>query len=169
VVGLKPTHGLIDSSGAFAAPTICEVGPITRTVEDAALLLEALTGAPYAESLLRPTRPTRIGVPRRHIEAAESDRQIGAAFADARGRRPFHGRRARDACGAGAHRGSRPERQGTTPHRRRSDLHRAIQPDGPPRDLDPRRHEHRGHSYGVPAHWSRARRSRSPVAGSPVR
>ena len=83
VVGLKPTHGLIDSSGTFAAPTICEVGPITRTIEDAALLLDALTGAPYAESLLRPTRPTRIGVPRRHIEAAESDRQIGTAFEDA--------------------------------------------------------------------------------------
>ena len=83
VVGLKPTHGLIDSSGAFAAPTICEVGPITRTVEDAALLLEALTGASSAESLQRPTRPTRIGVPGRHIEAAGSDRQIAVAFENA--------------------------------------------------------------------------------------
>src|SRR5207237_8996378 len=83
VVGLKPTHGLIDSSAAFAAPTICEVGPITRTVEDAALLLEALTGASYAESLHRPTRPRRIGVPGRHIEAAGSVRQIAVAFQNA--------------------------------------------------------------------------------------
>ena len=83
VVGLKPTHALVDSSGALGAPTICEVGPITRTVEDAALLLEALTGSTYAEDLRRPMRRTRIGVPRRHIDAAHSDPQIEAAFTDA--------------------------------------------------------------------------------------
>jgi aspartyl-tRNA(Asn)/glutamyl-tRNA(Gln) amidotransferase subunit A len=83
VVGLKPTHGLIDASGAFAVPTICEVGPITRSVEDAALLLGALAGGSYVDRLRQPPKRARIGVPRRHIDLAQPDPQIAAAFAEA--------------------------------------------------------------------------------------
>jgi aspartyl-tRNA(Asn)/glutamyl-tRNA(Gln) amidotransferase subunit A len=83
VVGLKPTHGLIDASGAFAVPTICEVGPITRSVEDAALLLGALAGGSYVDRLRQPPKQARIGVPRRHIDLAQPDPQIAAAFAEA--------------------------------------------------------------------------------------
>jgi aspartyl-tRNA(Asn)/glutamyl-tRNA(Gln) amidotransferase subunit A len=85
VVGLKPTHGLIDSTGAFGAPSICEVGPIARTVEDVALLLGAMAGTPraYVENLERPSRRARIGVPRRYIDQARPDPQIAAAFAEA--------------------------------------------------------------------------------------
>jgi aspartyl-tRNA(Asn)/glutamyl-tRNA(Gln) amidotransferase subunit A len=85
VVGLKPTHGLIDASGAFAAPTICEVGPITRSVEDAALVLAALVGgrALYVDGVRRLPERGRVGIPRRHIELAHADPEIAAAFADA--------------------------------------------------------------------------------------
>jgi aspartyl-tRNA(Asn)/glutamyl-tRNA(Gln) amidotransferase subunit A len=85
VVGLKPTHGLIDASGAFGAPTICEIGPITRSVEDAALLLGALVGGSqaYLESMQRPQKGARIGVLSRHIDLAQPDPQISAAFSEA--------------------------------------------------------------------------------------
>jgi aspartyl-tRNA(Asn)/glutamyl-tRNA(Gln) amidotransferase subunit A len=84
-VGLKPTHGLIDSSGALGARTICEVGPITRSVEDAALLLDALVGGnqSYVESLKRSQGRVRVGVLSRHIDLAQSDPQISAAFSEA--------------------------------------------------------------------------------------
>jgi aspartyl-tRNA(Asn)/glutamyl-tRNA(Gln) amidotransferase subunit A len=85
VVGLKPTHRLIDASGALGAPSICEVGPITRTVEDAALLLGAMVGKGgwYVEHLRRPLRRPRVGVPRDYIDRAQPDHQIAAAFAEA--------------------------------------------------------------------------------------
>ena len=84
-VGLKPTHGLIDSSGSFGARTICEVGPITRSVEDAALLLGGLVGgnASYVDSLRQSPRRMRVGVLSRHIDLAQSDPQISAAFSEA--------------------------------------------------------------------------------------
>ena len=83
VVGLKPTHGLVDSSGALGPPTICEVGPVTRSVEDASLVLDALTGGSYARTLQEPAGRARVGVPRSHIELAHPDPQVSAAFADA--------------------------------------------------------------------------------------
>ena len=83
VVGLKPTHGLVNSSGALGPPTICEVGPLARSVEDASLVLDGLTGGSYAQSLRQPTGHASVGVPRSHIELAHPDPQISAAFADA--------------------------------------------------------------------------------------
>ena len=47
LVGLKTTHGLISNDGIVPlAPSLDTVGPLTRTVEDAALALAALTGHP---------------------------------------------------------------------------------------------------------------------------
>jgi aspartyl-tRNA(Asn)/glutamyl-tRNA(Gln) amidotransferase subunit A len=85
VVGLKPTHGLVDARGALGAPTITEVGPITRTVEDCALLLTAMCGRShqYADGLRRPPGKARVGIPRSHIDQARSDSQISAAFEEA--------------------------------------------------------------------------------------
>lgn len=83
VVGLKPSHGLVDASGALGPPTICEVGPITRSVEDAALVLSALTGGRFGQRVPRSADPARVGIPRRHIELAHPDPQILSAFADA--------------------------------------------------------------------------------------
>ncbi|XP_033746011.1 amidase-like [Pecten maximus] len=45
IVGMKPTYGLIPYTGAMSgAVTIDHLGPMTRTVEDCALLLEAIAG-----------------------------------------------------------------------------------------------------------------------------
>ncbi|MBW6509608.1 MAG: Asp-tRNA(Asn)/Glu-tRNA(Gln) amidotransferase subunit GatA [Desulfuromonadales bacterium] len=45
VVGLKPTYGRVSRYGVIAyASSLDQVGPITRTVEDCALLLEAIAG-----------------------------------------------------------------------------------------------------------------------------
>lgn len=41
IVGLKPTHGLVPYTGICAMePTLDHVGPMARTVQDCALLLE---------------------------------------------------------------------------------------------------------------------------------
>ena len=45
-VGLKPTYGRVSRNGVFAlAASMDHVGPMTRTVEDAAIMLEAMAGA----------------------------------------------------------------------------------------------------------------------------
>ena len=45
VVGIKPTYGTASTKGAFPlAYTLDHVGPIARTVEDAAVLLQAIAG-----------------------------------------------------------------------------------------------------------------------------
>ncbi|GFG49935.1 hypothetical protein CQY20_03345 [Mycolicibacterium agri] len=45
VVGVRPTYGAVDIAGAFTrAMTLDVAGPIARTVDDAALLLNAMTG-----------------------------------------------------------------------------------------------------------------------------
>lgn len=45
VVGIKPTYGAVSCSGAFPlAWSLDHIGPITRSVEDAALMLQAIAG-----------------------------------------------------------------------------------------------------------------------------
>jgi len=76
IVGLKPTYGLVPYSGIFPIePTLDHVGPMTRTVADAALLLEVIAGedgfdprqihvrtAPYTEALTGGMSGLRIAV-----------------------------------------------------------------------------------------------------------
>ncbi|MEN8829567.1 MAG: Asp-tRNA(Asn)/Glu-tRNA(Gln) amidotransferase subunit GatA [Lentimonas sp.] len=79
VVGMKPTYGLISRYGLVAfASSLDQVGPFTRTVEDAAILMEAMLGkddldstsiAPqgetnYSEALEEKKGPWKLGVPR---------------------------------------------------------------------------------------------------------
>ena len=41
IIGLKPTHGLVPYTGVVPCePTIDHIGPMARTVEDCALMLE---------------------------------------------------------------------------------------------------------------------------------
>jgi aspartyl-tRNA(Asn)/glutamyl-tRNA(Gln) amidotransferase subunit A len=77
VVGMKPTFGRVGKSGVFPlAWTLDHVGPLTRTVEDNALLLSALAGHdpedPYsvdrpeedfARGLQHDIRGTTVGIP----------------------------------------------------------------------------------------------------------
>jgi aspartyl-tRNA(Asn)/glutamyl-tRNA(Gln) amidotransferase subunit A len=76
VVGLKPTYGLISKSGVFPlADSLDHVGPITKTVRDAGILLNLLAGqgSHHTSSLVqektdyldgRFTCPIRVGIPR---------------------------------------------------------------------------------------------------------
>ena len=76
-VGLKPTYGLVSRYGLVAfASSLDQIGPVSNTVEDAALLLQAIAGhdARDSTSIARPTpdyraaltgdiRGLRVGVP----------------------------------------------------------------------------------------------------------
>lgn len=75
-VGLKPTYGRVSRYGVFPlAPSLDHVGPMAKTVRDAALLLTTMAGPdprdPTAVSILGrryaftpQARPVRVGVPR---------------------------------------------------------------------------------------------------------
>lgn len=61
ITGLRPTFGLVDTAGLFPlAPSIDTVGPMGRTVEDVAVLLQCI--APGAPRRARPTRGAVVGV-----------------------------------------------------------------------------------------------------------
>ncbi len=78
VVGLKPTYGLVSRSGVTSLSwSLDHVGPLTRTVQDAALVLSATAGHDPRDpaSVAGPTadfsqrgdlRGLKVGVPRNH-------------------------------------------------------------------------------------------------------
>ena len=82
VVGLKPTFGLISKHGVYPlALTLDTVGTFTRSVEDAALVLDVLAGydekdlyssnhptSDYHESIGTHRPPPRIGLVRQYFE-----------------------------------------------------------------------------------------------------
>jgi aspartyl-tRNA(Asn)/glutamyl-tRNA(Gln) amidotransferase subunit A len=88
VVGFKPTHGLVDSTNVLPlAWSLDHVGPITRSVEDAALVLTALVGSDVSASGPS-TSPPRLGflpelVERAEPEVAEHARATARRLADA--------------------------------------------------------------------------------------
>lgn len=81
VVGLKPTYGRVSRFGLIAfASSLDQIGPITRTVEDNAYLLQAISGVDpmdstsanvevpsYAESLTGDVKGLRIAVPKEYL------------------------------------------------------------------------------------------------------
>lgn len=69
VVGLKPTYGLISRSGVTSLSwSLDHVGPLTRTVRDASLVLAALVGREHREPAvdLSDLSGLRVGVPRNY-------------------------------------------------------------------------------------------------------
>ncbi len=93
IVGLKPTYGRISRYGLVAfASSLDQIGPLTQNVEDAALLLSALTGHDKKDStssqkpaedftaqLGQPIAGTRIGIPKEYLSAG-NDPEVNDAL-----------------------------------------------------------------------------------------
>ena len=93
VVGFKPTYGRVSRYGLVAfASSLDQIGPITRSVADAALMLSVIAGhdpkdstsAPeavpdYLASIDQPPRPLRIGIAREYNLASGIDPQVKSA------------------------------------------------------------------------------------------
>ena len=81
IVGLKPTYGRVSRFGLVAfASSLDQIGPMTQTVEDAAILLQAISGfdpkdstsinhplGQYESALGKDIKGLRIGVPKEYI------------------------------------------------------------------------------------------------------
>ena len=81
VVGLKPTYGRVSRYGLIAfASSLDQIGPITKDVEDAAILLGVIAGhdemdstsvdlpvPDYTKSLVKDVKGLRIGVPKEYF------------------------------------------------------------------------------------------------------
>ena len=105
VVGLKPTYGLVSRYGLVAfASSLDQIGPITKDVEDNAILLNIIAGydekdstsmkvekKDYTKSLIQDVKGLKIGLPKEFIgegineevkkcvlEAAETYKKLGA-------------------------------------------------------------------------------------------
>jgi aspartyl-tRNA(Asn)/glutamyl-tRNA(Gln) amidotransferase subunit A len=98
IVGLKPTYGLVSRRGVFPLSyTLDHVGPLTRTVADNALMLDAIAGhdpadpgsAPsgardFARMLDRGVRDLRVGLVRHfHETDMPAHPEVTAALEDA--------------------------------------------------------------------------------------
>lgn len=87
IVGLKPTYGRVSRSGLIAlAPSFDQIGPMTRTVEDNAHLLQILAGEDardsssspkevpnYKEALTGDVKGLKIGVPTEYLGEGVSE------------------------------------------------------------------------------------------------
>jgi aspartyl-tRNA(Asn)/glutamyl-tRNA(Gln) amidotransferase subunit A len=92
IVGLKPTYGLVSRYGLAAyASSLDQIGPLARTVDDAALLLQAIAGhderdstsfkadvPDYRAEMAKRSGPWRLGVPKEFFGAG-LDLEVNAA------------------------------------------------------------------------------------------
>jgi len=96
VTGMKPTYGRVSRYGLVAfASSLDQIGPLARTAEDAALLLEVLAGHDpldstsvdrpvphYTETIRQPLEGLRIGLVREHFGEG-LDPEVEAAVREA--------------------------------------------------------------------------------------
>ena len=84
LVGLKPTYGLVSREGVFPlAFSLDHVGPLTRTVEDSALMLNVMSGGreDYTRDVGKGLQGLRIGFVRHfHETDMPADTEVTAAL-----------------------------------------------------------------------------------------
>ena len=92
VVGLKPTYGRVSRYGLIAfASSLDQIGPITKDVRDAALMLNVMAGhdemdstsvdlpvPDYTRSLVKDVKGIRIGVPKEYFVQG-IDQEVGSS------------------------------------------------------------------------------------------
>jgi len=85
LVGLKPTYNLVPREGVFPlAFSLDHVGPLTRTVEDCALMLGVMAGGDFAGGLTKGLKGLRIGYVRHFHEIDQpADPEMAAALDEA--------------------------------------------------------------------------------------
>ena len=93
IVGMKPTYGRVSRWGLIAfASSLDQIGPLSRSVADAALVLDVISGpdskdstattepaAPLLSGLTGNIRGRRVGVPR-HLLETDVDSEVIRAF-----------------------------------------------------------------------------------------
>jgi aspartyl-tRNA(Asn)/glutamyl-tRNA(Gln) amidotransferase subunit A len=96
VVGFKPTYGRVSARGIIPlSPSLDHVGPIARTVRDAAAILQAIAGydakdvntadkpvGDYLRGLRQESKRTRIGIPRKFFYQ-DLDPEVASAMEQA--------------------------------------------------------------------------------------
>jgi len=96
VVGLKPTYGLVSRYGLIAyASSLDQIGPMTRTLEDAAMVLGVMAGKDEKDSTSYPAEipdyraavtktagPWKLGIPKEYFGEG-LDPEVGAAVQSA--------------------------------------------------------------------------------------
>jgi len=85
IVGLKPSYRLVSTDGIIPlSSSLDHAGPLTRTVSDAAIMLDALTGNShhYHRNLREEVRNFVVGVPRAFFYD-DLDREVAATLEDA--------------------------------------------------------------------------------------
>lgn len=96
IYGLKPTWGLVPYTGAFPIePTLDHLGPMARTVEDVALMLEAISGPDgsdprqslpaglsfkYQDALDLPIEGLRVGIVEEGFAWPQSESDVDATI-----------------------------------------------------------------------------------------
>lgn len=97
VVGLKPTYGCVSRYGLVAfASSLDQIGPLTKSVRDAAILMNAISGHDPLDSTSVPRdtpdytascddgiRDLTIGIPREYFASQGMDPDVAAAVKDA--------------------------------------------------------------------------------------
>ena len=125
VVGLKPTYGRVSRYGLIAfASSLDQIGPIARTTDDAALMLDVISGADPRDANGRGTPRRRLvrRLPRRSIAGLRDRRATASAGIGRRAGRQARFDDALARSGASA-RASRRSNCRTAPRHRRL-LHR---------------------------------------------
>ena len=74
IVGLKPTYGLVSRFGLVAfASSLDQIGPMTKTVKDAALLLNSIAGYDSKDS-------TSLNIEKKIIPSKKTHAKICATY-----------------------------------------------------------------------------------------